>query len=189
MSTMRACSRERVAPACDAERSWPWSLAAPARARLRRQRPEPEAAVRHHLSPERRGLPAFRGRDGRVEPQQPRVEHVRLAARVGGARCAVHGPLRQLPRQRDEGEPLGDADEGAGSQPSLPHARGSEARGLRLDRGLVPADEDPRRARLRQSRSVRGGREGRVRSGWVSTGRVEVQPLLSEADCVCRVRG
>jgi transposase InsO family protein len=46
------------------------------------------------------------------------------------------------------------------------------ANGLRMDRDLIPANEDSRRTRLRQSRSIRGGREGRdgcLRVLWKST--------------------
>ena len=95
----------------------------------------------------------------------------------GSRHGAEHEPVRQLLRQRDDGEPLGIAEEGASARPSLPHARGGEAGGLRVDRGLVPADEDPRLTRLRQPRGIRGGRESRIGSRWVSTGLVEVHYL------------
>ena len=71
---------------------------------------------------------------------------------------------------------FGRAEEGSGARPALAHARGGEAGDLRANRGLVPANEDPRLTRLRQHRGIPGGRENGIGSRWVSTGRVEVQP-------------
>jgi len=55
-----------------------------------------------------------------------------------------------------------DPEEGVGTRPDLPQPRGSPAGDLRVDRGLVPAEANPRLTRLRQPRSVRDGRESRT---------------------------
>ena len=44
-----------------------------------------------------------------------------------------------------------------------------------MDRGVVPTNQNPRLTRLRQPRSVRGDREGRIGSSWVSVIGVQVQ--------------
>ena len=44
-----------------------------------------------------------------------------------------------------------------------------------MDRGVVPTNQNPRLTRLRQPRSVRGDREGRIGSSWVSMIGVQVQ--------------
>jgi len=51
-----------------------------------------------------------------------------------------------------------------------PHARRDEAGGLRADRGLVPANENPRLTRLSRPRYMRGALERRIGSSRVSTG-------------------
>ena len=44
-----------------------------------------------------------------------------------------------------------------------------------MDRGVVPTNQNPRLTRLRQPRSVRGDRESRIGSSWVSMIGVQVQ--------------
>ncbi len=83
----------------------------------------------------------------------------------------------------------GDPEEGVGTRPDLPQARGSPAGDLRVDRGLVPAEADPRFTRLRQPRSVRGGRESRIGSTCVSTVRVAVHAGTLRTSRKPRIRG
>lgn len=53
-------------------------------------------------------------------------------------------------------------------------ARGGAHGGFRMDRGLVPTNENQRLTRLRQPRCIRGGRESRVGPTRLPTCRVQV---------------
>ena len=49
-----------------------------------------------------------------------------------------------------------------------------------MDRGVVPTNQNPRLTRLRQPRSVRGDREGRIGSSWVSMIGVQVHSNIMQ---------
>ncbi len=64
-----------------------------------------------------------------------------------------------------------------GALPALPNPRRGEVSDLRVVRGLVPANKDPRLTWLRQPRGIRVGREGWIGLRCVSTDRVQVQTI------------